>query len=128
MAVPDFTPEQALPNDPLFFPKVEGMEDHYKIPVQQRLDKFREKAVPLVAAVCRKAVADAGISMDDIGKLVVVSSTGFIGPGLDCHIIQEIGKIVALFFSPFFSQSSMLMRKKVSLFFFLFFLSHLFLF
>jgi alpha-pyrone synthase len=29
--------------------------------------------------------------MSDIGKLVVVSSTGFLGPGLDCHIIQEIG-------------------------------------
>ena len=56
-----------------------------------RLDKFREKAVPLVSAVCKKAVDDAGISMEDIGKLVVVSSTGFLGPGLDCAIIEEIG-------------------------------------
>lgn len=62
-----------------------------QVPIEQRLDKFREKAVPLVAAVCKKAIADAGIALEDIGKLVVVSSTGFIGPGLDCHIIQEIG-------------------------------------
>jgi len=91
MSVPDFTPSQALPGDELFYPPTDDGSDYYKIPVQKRLDKFREKAVPLVAKVCRKAVEDAGISMDDIGKLVVVSSTGFIGPGLDCHIIQEIG-------------------------------------
>merc|ERR1711998_376585 len=65
--------------------------DWYKIPVQQRLDKFREKAVPLVTRVCKKAIEDSGLTVDDIGKLVVVSSTGFIGPGLDCHIIQEVG-------------------------------------
>lgn len=91
MSVPDFTPEQALPGDPLFFPPKADGSDHYKVPIEQRLDKFREKAVPLVSAVCKKAIADAGLSCEDIGKLVVVSSTGFIGPGLDCHIIQEIG-------------------------------------
>lgn len=91
MAVPDFTPDQALPGDPLFFPPKADGSDHFKIPIEQRLDKFREKAVPLVAAVCKKAIADAGIALSDIGKLVVVSSTGFIGPGLDCHIIQEVG-------------------------------------
>jgi len=61
------------------------------VPIQLRLDKFREKAIPLVSDVCRRAITDAGIAMDDIGKLIVVSSTGFIGPGLDCHLIQEIG-------------------------------------
>jgi len=91
MAVPDFTPEQALPGDELFFVPTDDGSDYYKVPVQRRLNKFKEKAVPLVADVCRRAVADAGISMQDIGKLVVVSSTGFLGPGLDCHIIQEIG-------------------------------------
>jgi predicted naringenin-chalcone synthase len=64
--------------------------------VQVRLDKFREKAVPLVAEVCRRAVADAGLTMDDIGKLVVVSSTGFIGPGwvftrpLTMHVVRKL--------------------------------------
>merc|ERR1712006_64949 len=28
--------------------------------------------------------------MGEITKLVVVSSTGFIGPGLDCELIQEL--------------------------------------
>mmetsp|Transcript_12885 Transcript_12885/g.15392 ORF Transcript_12885/g.15392 Transcript_12885/m.15392 type:complete len:411 (+) Transcript_12885:58-1290(+) len=91
MAVPDFTPEQAKPGDPLFFPPTDDGTDYYKVPVQKRLDKFREKAVPLVKEVCKRAIADSGIPIEDIGKLVVVSSTGFIGPGLDCHIIQELG-------------------------------------
>jgi len=89
MCVPDFTPDQADEADPLFYPV--GPGDYYKVPVQNRLDKFREKAVPLVTEVCKKAIADAGMTVDDIGKLVVVSSTGFLGPGLDCHIIQEVG-------------------------------------
>jgi len=89
MAVPDFTPEQVTESDPLFYPTGEG--DYYKLPVQTRLDKFRTTAVPLVTEVCKKAIKDAGLNVEDIGKLVVVSSTGFIGPGLDCHIIQEVG-------------------------------------
>merc|ERR1711966_32017 len=72
-----------------FYPTGEG--DYYKLPVQTRLDKFRTTAVPLVTEVCKKAIKDAGLNVEDIGKLVVVSSTGFIGPGLDCHIIQEVG-------------------------------------
>merc|ERR1711871_398093 len=68
---------EMIPGDSLFYPPGEG--DWYKIPVQQRLDKFREKAVPLVTRVCKKAIEDSGLTVDDIGKLVVVSSTGFIG-------------------------------------------------
>ena len=83
--------QQKRDDDPLFYPPTDDGSDWYKIPVNVRLDKFREKAVPLVSAVCKKAVDDAGISMEDIGKLVVVSSTGFLGPGLDCAIIEEIG-------------------------------------
>lgn len=91
LCVPDFSPSIKREDDPLFYPPTDDGSDWYKIPVNERLDKFREKAVPLVSAVCKKAVADAGISMEDIGKLVVVSSTGFLGPGLDCAIIEEIG-------------------------------------
>merc|ERR1711988_1194724 len=47
--------------------------------------------VPLVTRICEQAIKDSGLSKEDIGKLVVVSSTGFIGPGLDCHLIQEMG-------------------------------------
>jgi alpha-pyrone synthase len=87
MAIPDFTPEQRDPNDPLFY-KGDGT---YAIPIQERLNKFKEVAVPLVTDVCKKAIADAGVKLEDIGKLVVVSSTGFLGPSLDCELIVSLG-------------------------------------
>lgn len=59
--------------------------------MEERLRKFRERAIPLVTDVCRRAIADAGLSPSEISKLVVVSSTGFIGPGLDCEIIESLG-------------------------------------
>jgi len=34
---------------------------------------------------------DSNIDKTLIGKVIVVSSTGFLGPGLDCHIIQKLG-------------------------------------
>jgi hypothetical protein len=37
MAIPDFTPEQRDPDDDLFYP-----EDSFSVPVQDRLDKFKE--------------------------------------------------------------------------------------
>ena len=58
------------------------------MPVEDRLKKFKERAVPLVTEVCAQAIKDAGLEPGDIEKLVVVSSTGFIGPGLDCELIQ----------------------------------------
>ena len=56
-----------------------------------RLDKFKEKAVPLVSDVARRAIKEAGLDVSDISKLVVVSSTGFLGPGLDCELIKNLG-------------------------------------
>lgn len=87
MAVPDFTPDQRDPNDEFFYPG----DGTYAIPVQKRLDKFKEVAVPLVTDVCKKAIAQSGIKLEDIGKLVVVSSTGFLGPSLDCELIVSLG-------------------------------------
>uniref|UniRef100_A0A7S3NPW3 Chalcone synthase n=1 Tax=Aureoumbra lagunensis TaxID=44058 RepID=A0A7S3NPW3_9STRA len=87
MAVPDFTPEQAIKGDEIFFPK----DKSFKMPVEKRLDMFREKAIPLVTRVCKAALEDAKIAPELIGKLVVVSSTGFLGPGLDCELIKTLG-------------------------------------
>lgn len=62
-----------------------------QVPVDVRLDKFKEKAVPLVSDVARRAIKEAGIEVSDVSKLVVVSSTGFLGPGLDCELIKNLG-------------------------------------
>jgi alpha-pyrone synthase len=86
-AVPDFTPDRALPGDEMFFPA-----DHsFKVPVETRLAKFKEVAVPLVTRIAREAIENANVAISDIHKLVVVSSTGFLGPGLDCELINQLG-------------------------------------
>jgi len=86
MAIPDFTPEQNTDGDELFFP-----EDGFCVPIQQRMEKYKEVAVPLVKRVCEEAIARAGVKKSDIQKLIVVSSTGFLGPSLDCALIAELG-------------------------------------
>ncbi len=86
MAIPDFTPKQKCDDDELFFPA----DGSFSLPVQVRQEKYKEVAVPLVTDVCKRAIAQAGISLDKIGKLVVVSSTGFLGPSLDCELIKAL--------------------------------------
>jgi len=87
MAVPDFTPEQKTADDDNFFPE----DGSFSLPVQTRLEKYKEVAVPLVTDVCKRAIAQAGVALEDIHKLVVVSSTGFLGPSLDCELIKGLG-------------------------------------
>ncbi|CAN0445762.1 unnamed protein product, partial [Hapterophycus canaliculatus] len=62
-----------------------------KVPVDVRLAKFKQKASPLVSEVARRALEKAGVDVSEISKLVVVSSTGFSGPGLDCELIKSLG-------------------------------------
>lgn len=88
MSVPDFSPPEARdPNDEYMF---NGGTD-FRAPIQDRLVRFKKEAVPLVTDVCKRAIADAGVSVHDIHKLVVVSSTGFLGPSLDCELIKSLG-------------------------------------
>lgn len=86
MAIPDFTPTQREEGDENFFP-----DNRFSVSVQERLVKYKEVAVPLVTEVCQRAIDQAGLPLSDIGKLVVVSSTGFLGPSLDCALIENLG-------------------------------------
>lgn len=86
-AVPDFSPEQATKENPLFYPA----DGSFEVPVNTRLEKFREVGTPLVCTVAMRAIKEAGLNVEQIDKLVVVSSTGFLGPGLDCELIQHLG-------------------------------------
>jgi alpha-pyrone synthase len=87
LGVPDFCPENMKEGDSLLFPG----DGSYVLNVQNRLDRCKEIAVPLVTRVAKEAMDQAGVTADDIAKLVVVSSTGFFGPGLDCELIKELG-------------------------------------
>ena len=88
MSVPDFSPpNEKDPKDEYFHNKATDFTQ----PVQERLVRFKKEAIPLVTDVCKRAIANAGVSVNDIHKLVVVSSTGFLGPSLDCELINSLG-------------------------------------
>eukprot|EP00761_Pharyngomonas_kirbyi_P001503 gb/GECH01001507.1/.p1 GENE.gb/GECH01001507.1/~~gb/GECH01001507.1/.p1 ORF type:complete len:413 (+),score=127.72 gb/GECH01001507.1/:1-1239(+) len=102
MAVPDFTPpsltsststsssknqKSSLQNQDSFFTQ----DGNYDIPLEQRINKYREEALPLVKRISQQAIERAHIRNDEIHKIIVVSSTGFLGPGLDCSLIDELG-------------------------------------
>lgn len=65
------------------------------LPIRQRMNLFLEHASPLCVDVATRAVSSpsSGISSPsrDIGLLVVVTSTGFIAPGVDVAIVRGLG-------------------------------------
>jgi alpha-pyrone synthase len=87
LGVPDFFEpdgeEKESEEDELFFKNKDML-------IEDRLEKFKEIATPLVIDACSRSVADSGLKFSDIDKLIVVSSTGFFGPSLDCEIINAL--------------------------------------
>ena len=83
LGIPDFM-ENMENTETNFFKNIEP------IPIQIRLNKFKEIAIPLVIDICSRAINSANICKKDIHKLIIVSSTGFFGPSLDCNIIKAL--------------------------------------
>ncbi|KAK1756574.1 alpha-pyrone synthesis polyketide synthase-like Pks18 [Echria macrotheca] len=62
------------------------------MPIRQRMDLFLEHAAPLAIDVASRAVEDAHVNAaNDIGLLVMVTSTGFIAPGVDVALMKALG-------------------------------------
>ncbi|MGB7251028.1 MAG: 3-oxoacyl-[acyl-carrier-protein] synthase III C-terminal domain-containing protein [Phormidesmis sp.] len=64
--------------------------------IQQRMQLFQTQAIPLAQRVASKAIASANQShptdiKDDIRMVVFVTSTGFVGPGVDAALIERLG-------------------------------------
>ena len=65
--------------------------------IQERMQLFQAQAIPLAERVAAKAIAQASIHLDssdikdDIRMIVFVSSTGFVGPGIDAALIERLG-------------------------------------
>jgi alpha-pyrone synthase len=68
-------------------------------PIQDRMRMFQECAVPLAEKVVKKALANVEASdrddlqsiKDSVRLIVLVSSTGFVAPGIDIALIQSLG-------------------------------------
>lgn len=57
--------------------------------IQSRMDHFKAEAVPLAERVVQQALV--GVSIETIGLVVFVTSTGFIAPGVDAELIERLG-------------------------------------
>ncbi len=59
--------------------------------IRDRMGLFYQHAVPLAVEVTRRAVAGLPYAAEEIGLLIFVTSTGFIAPGVDVAIVDELG-------------------------------------
>ncbi|KAH8661163.1 chalcone and stilbene synthase domain-containing protein [Ilyonectria robusta] len=60
--------------------------------IRQRMDLFLEHAVPLAVDVSLRALAGSGVKnpAEEVGLLVLVTSTGFVAPGVDIAIAKGL--------------------------------------
>ncbi|KAH6975693.1 chalcone/stilbene synthase [Ilyonectria destructans] len=60
--------------------------------IRQRMDLFLEHAAPLAVDVSLRALAGSGVNnpAEEVGLLVLVTSTGFVAPGIDIAIAKGL--------------------------------------
>lgn len=98
MANPDFDPAVASPSQFSFFRCLNASEAagdgqlmQLQLPLlEDRIALFAKHAIPLGRKVAGEALTAAGIDASRIGKVVVVSSTGFLGPGIDVALMDAL--------------------------------------
>lgn len=56
-----------------------------------RMRRFMDEATPLAKAAVTVALRKADLAPTDVGLLSVVSCTGYATPGLDMHLIRDVG-------------------------------------
>ena len=56
-----------------------------------RMDRFAELAVPLACVAVANAIAASGLTVKDVDLLTVVSCTGYVTPGVDMMVANELG-------------------------------------
>ena len=74
------------PEDQLMFPQ----DGSFDIPLDQRLAKFKEVGTKLATKVATQAIQDSGVPREEIEKVIVVSSSGFLAPGVDCNLVKNL--------------------------------------
>ncbi len=63
-------------------------------PVPSTFDRnklYQIYATKIAISAAKQAIQDAKLNVDDITHLIVVSCTGFSAPGLDVHLVQQLG-------------------------------------
>lgn len=80
------TPEERLD----FYPKATGEDDRGPT-TAERMAQYERLAPGLALPAARAALDASGVSADEITHLITVSCTGFVSPGVDAALIQELG-------------------------------------
>jgi predicted naringenin-chalcone synthase len=73
----------------VFLPQDE--DDHHGPTTAQRMQRYREEALPLAREASGKALEESGVNPSRITHLVTVSCTGFSAPGVDVGLMKELG-------------------------------------
>lgn len=60
-------------------------------PTGVRNNLYRQTAPPLAAEASQTALTEGQITADDVTHLITVSCTGFFAPGIDYHLIRDLG-------------------------------------
>ncbi len=58
---------------------------------QEKNALFVEHSLNLAKSACEDAIRDSGYSKSEIGAIIVVSTSGFVTPGLDARLIDLLG-------------------------------------
>jgi alpha-pyrone synthase len=59
--------------------------------LETRMAMYESHALPLAERIAKAALNNAGCKPDEIDLVVFVSSTGFVAPGVDAHLIKQLG-------------------------------------
>ena len=53
--------------------------------------KYKESILPMAFEAATEALTQSGIARDEITHVIAVTCTGFFAPGLDLHLVKELG-------------------------------------
>jgi len=60
-------------------------------PIGDRMRWYERDALPLASLAARRALDEAGVDVSQITQLVTVSCTGFVAPGVDLQLMNQLG-------------------------------------
>ncbi len=71
-------------------------EDISELSTSNRMSRYAEHGPPLAAAAVEKSLARAGRGPEEVGRLILVTCTGYVAPGADLLLADELGMSASL--------------------------------
>lgn len=66
-------------------------EDISELSTSERMSRYAEYGPPLAAAAVEKSLARAGLRPEEVGRLLLATCTGYVAPGADLLLAEELG-------------------------------------